>query len=86
MSEKIVGSIATTESLKGDLYAVFARDGKSAYEIAVKNGFDGTEAEWVASLKGEKGNTPSITFRYDEETGNLYYSVKDAEVLDEVKF
>ncbi len=30
-------------------------DGKSAYEIAVANGFEGTEAEWLASLKGETG-------------------------------
>jgi len=30
--------------------------GKSAYEIAVMNGFDGTEAEWLASLKGDRGN------------------------------
>lgn len=29
--------------------------GDSAYEIAVKNGFTGTEAEWLASLKGETG-------------------------------
>lgn len=27
--------------------------GKSAYEIAVENGFEGTEAEWLASLKGD---------------------------------
>lgn len=30
---------------------------KSAYEIAVKHGYEGTEEEWVASLKGEKGDT-----------------------------
>ena len=30
-------------------------DGKSAYEIAVENGFEGTEEEWLASLKGEPG-------------------------------
>lgn len=30
-------------------------DGKSAYDIAVKNGFEGTEAEWLESLKGEDG-------------------------------
>lgn len=30
--------------------------GKSAYEIAVEHGFDGTEEEWLASLKGEKGD------------------------------
>lgn len=29
--------------------------GKSAFEIAVENGFVGTESEWLASLKGEKG-------------------------------
>lgn len=32
-------------------------DGKSAYDIAVGNGFEGTEAEWLASLKGEDGTT-----------------------------
>ena len=31
--------------------------GYSAYEIAVQNGFEGTEAEWLASLKGAKGDT-----------------------------
>lgn len=28
----------------------------SAYDIAVKNGFDGTEAEWLDSLKGQQGD------------------------------
>lgn len=28
-------------------------DGKSAYEIACDNGFEGTEAEWLESLKGK---------------------------------
>lgn len=31
-------------------------DGESAYEIAVRNGFEGTEQEWLESLKGEKGD------------------------------
>ena len=35
--------------LKGD-------PGESAYEIALKNGFEGTEEEWLRSLKGEKGD------------------------------
>lgn len=30
-------------------------DGKSAFEIAVENGFIGTEAEWLESLKGKDG-------------------------------
>lgn len=30
--------------------------GDNAYDIALKNGFEGTEQEWLESLKGEKGN------------------------------
>lgn len=30
-------------------------DGESAYQIAVKNGFKGTEEEWLASLNGKPG-------------------------------
>lgn len=30
-------------------------DGKSAYQIAVDGGFEGSEQDWLASLKGEKG-------------------------------
>lgn len=38
-------------SVKIDLGAV------TAYAIAVENGFVGTIAEWLESLKGEKGDT-----------------------------
>lgn len=31
------------------------KDGKSAYEIALENGFVGTETEWLESLKGADG-------------------------------
>ena len=31
-------------------------NGLSAYEIARQNGFDGTEAEWLASLQGARGD------------------------------
>ena len=30
------------------------KDGKSSYEIAVEHGFDGTETEWLESLKGDE--------------------------------
>ena len=30
--------------------------GKSAYQIAVDNGFKGTESDWLASLNGSKGD------------------------------
>lgn len=35
--------------------------GESAYEIAVRNGFEGTEEEWLVSLKGEKGDPGSFS-------------------------
>ncbi len=35
------------------------KDGKSAYQIAVDNGFVGSEAEWLESLHGKDGATTS---------------------------
>ena len=35
--------------LRGDLRGI------SAYDVAVANGFTGTQAEWLDSLKGEPG-------------------------------
>ena len=32
-------------------------DGKSAYQIAVEQGYQGPESDWLSSLKGDKGNT-----------------------------
>lgn len=40
----------------GDIAGVDGIDGKSAFEIAVIEGFVGTESEWLASLKGPKGD------------------------------
>ena len=56
MSNEIIGTVSTTGSIKGKLAAVLGKDGDSAYEIAVKNGYTGTETEWLASLKGDKGD------------------------------
>ncbi|MFS0878262.1 Gp37-like protein [Solibacillus isronensis] len=44
-------------------------DGKSAYETAVINGFIGTEAQWLSSLKGEKGE-PGTTISEWSEISN----------------
>lgn len=46
-SEKIVGNLNNP--------SVIHQPGKSAYDIAVDNGFEGTEQEWLESLKGERG-------------------------------
>lgn len=39
--------------------------GKSAYEIAVENGFEGTEQEWLESLRGPKGDSLKIEEMYE---------------------
>lgn len=54
-SKKIVGTVSSEGSLNGSVGALFAKDGDSAYQIALNNGFEGTEEEWLASLKGDPG-------------------------------
>ena len=44
--------------------------GESAYEIAVRNGFEGTEQEWLDSLKGDKGDAGAAGAKGDKgDTG-----------------
>ena len=52
--------------------------GKSAYAIAVAHGFQGTEQEWLNSLRGPKGDKGSA-----EETAQILK--KDGEFLKSVK-
>ncbi|WP_304341246.1 BppU family phage baseplate upper protein [Metaclostridioides mangenotii] len=40
-------------------------DGKSAYEIAKENGFEGSESEWLDSLKGEGGGSNGVVNKVD---------------------
>lgn len=47
--------IAQTVRADADTGKFNGDDGKSAYEIAVKGGYEGTETQWIASLKGEPG-------------------------------
>jgi hypothetical protein len=44
-----------TEEDKDELRGAKGESGKSAYQIAVDNGFKGTVEEWLESLKGPKG-------------------------------
>lgn len=43
-------TLAGAGALKGE-------DGKSAYQIALDNGFIGTEEEWLETLKGKDGSS-----------------------------
>lgn len=49
--------------------------GKSAYQIAVEAGFEGTEEEWLASLEGEDGISPHIG-----DNGNWFIGEEDTGV------
>lgn len=51
----LLGLTALT-SCQGDKDGKRGRDGESAYEIAVRHGFEGTEEEWLESLKGSDGS------------------------------
>lgn len=50
-----------TQLLKRIEEAEKGLDGKSAYEIACKHGYIGTEEEWLASLHGKDGVTPDMS-------------------------
>lgn len=52
----LIGRTKVKEKLIGNLHLLNKIDGYSAYELAVKHGFKGTEEEWLASIKGEKGD------------------------------
>lgn len=73
--ESISGQTAETESISGKAsgkselaggmdYVEKGDPGDSAYDIAVKEGFKGTEAEWLESLKGKDGSSPIIIDGY----------------------
>ena len=56
--------------------------GKSAYEIAVDNGFVGTETEWLESLKGPDGDN-GITPHIDPITKNWFIGDTDTGISAE---
>ena len=49
---------------------VEVHDGKSAYEIAIEHGFEGTEEEWLESLHGSG-------------SGGVYFTTDNTLTLDE---
>lgn len=56
----IIDGVDTNKSLIGPRGAdgvpgIDGHDGKSAYQVALDNGFDGTEVEWLRSLHGNDG-------------------------------
>ena len=75
--------ILTVPTVKGDKGNAGV-DGNSAYEDAVAEGYVGTRAQWLVSLRGANGTngvngangvTPIVEFSYDSATGNLQYEI-----------
>ena len=58
---------------------VNGKDGKSAYEIAVDNGFTGTEQEWLESLKGKDGKDGADGFPTESQWNDLVARVQALE-------
>ena len=75
----IAACIKATEEAQEVVDASRGPRGYSAYEIAVELGYEGTEEQWIASLKGEDGEpgtTPHIG-----QNGNWFIGDTDTGVL-----
>lgn len=62
------GKATADKLLRGKINGLETLKGYSAYEIALIHGFEGTEEEWLASLKGEKGNDAEGAILYTKQT------------------
>ena len=56
-------------------------DGKSAYELAVENGYIGSETDWLSSLHGAPGKTPEYGVDYGTQEQIAGIAGKAAEAL-----
>ena len=64
-----------------EVSAPVSTTGRDAYQLAVADGFVGTRAEWIASLKGEPGTGAEIlTMTVDD-----YYDLTPEEQEDATK-
>ena len=61
-------------SLVGNISQKFGADGRSAYQVALDNGFKGTEKEWLESLVGQQGKTGDPGRKGDTGEVSLVYA------------
>ena len=71
----IITYVLCKKQISDALMGAGALIGKSAYQIAVENGFKGSEKDWLLSLKGEQGYTP-----YIGENGNWFINGEDTNI------
>ena len=73
-----------TEAAVAGAGGIKGEDGKSAYQIAVENGFAGTVEEWLTSLKGVKGdpgNDYVLTDTDKAEIANIVINKYDSSIM-----
>lgn len=75
LKKYVKASLSGAGALQGEP----GKDGKSAYEIAVQNGYSGSEQQWIESLVGKPGDTP-----YIGSDGNWYVGAIDTGVRAKV--
>lgn len=71
---KLIFEPTSADNVKSiDFGTIKGKDGASAYEIAVKRGFKGTEAEWIRSLASQVGSLPmrNIILRVDTDSAQF---------------
>ncbi len=75
---KLTGSLGVRNKINVDIIGTGARgkEGKSAYESWLDLGNEGTEQEFLASLKGDKGDKGDIG-----EPGSSFLPVASGDVL-----
>ena len=78
LKDRIEAIVTAAEN--GEYDGTDGQDGASAYEIAVENGFVGTEQQWLASLKGETGAAGAKGDKGDKgDTGAYYHEYSTTE-------
>ena len=70
------GVLLTVEDPNGETHGTIF-NGKTAYELAVKHGYEGTEEEWLASLVGASVTNISI----DPITGVVTFTLSNGQIF-----
>ncbi len=68
-SSEVNASLSANGKIHGKLGLPDMIRGYSAYEVAIINGFNGTEEEWLASLNGGKGDTGESAYEIAVKNG-----------------
>lgn len=84
----LTGNAESGNVLRGKLSGLKTIHGYSAYEVAVINGFSGTEKEWLESLRGGGGGAARISEihlpsgNWVTERANLHSQVVEVDVTE----